>query len=409
MIVTRGARLLRLASRMCPADAEDIVNIAAERALGRPEAFAHGDLAKLYRWLETTVRNECLRTLRDRRREHLTEPALLEVAAPDAVGAEPQAIRAEVEARIATLEAIAGLHPMEARCLGLSARGFSRAEIAQMLGITPLTVKRRLAEGRAALTDFGEDLASGRRCARIRPKLSDYLDADLADVQLRQIRLHLDHCGACRARLLAIRRQRASLGAALPPCLLLPAAERVEEASEEVRVGARLGQALDDRAVAAWAGFWTRVADGWFALGALGRAVGAGLAALLALAGIGTFAGHPAAERPPAGAALPTHTTPAREAASEAASAPASTGGRRTPSETTPPPPAAPDGDASTATAGTADVPGDPPEDEVAEAPSAGGGSVMPAMAPAPVVSAPAAPSPSAGSAPARAEFEPGP
>ena len=57
VIVSGGPRLLRLAASFCPADAEDILNIAADRALKRPEAFAHGNPGQLYRWLERTVRN----------------------------------------------------------------------------------------------------------------------------------------------------------------------------------------------------------------------------------------------------------------------------------------------------------------------------------------------------------------
>lgn len=83
VIVSGGPRLLRLAASFCPADAEDILNIATERALGRPEAFAHGNPGQLYRWLERTVRNECLKTLRARRREQLTDPAELHRAAAD--------------------------------------------------------------------------------------------------------------------------------------------------------------------------------------------------------------------------------------------------------------------------------------------------------------------------------------
>ena len=171
VIVSGGARLLRLAASICPQDAEDILNIATERALGRPEAFAHGEPARLYRWLEKVVRNEALKTLRSRRREQLTDPETLAEVVSDSSARGPEEILAATEERIATLEALAELHPVEASCLALRARGFSRAEIAEMLGVTPLTVKRRLADGRAALGDFGDELASGRRCARMRPRL----------------------------------------------------------------------------------------------------------------------------------------------------------------------------------------------------------------------------------------------
>jgi RNA polymerase sigma factor (sigma-70 family) len=290
VIVSGGSRLLRLAASFCPADAEDILNIATERALKRPEAFAHGNPGQLYRWLERTVRNECLKTLRARRREQLTDPAdLARAAASDAAAQGPHAIAEATQERIATLEALGELHPTEAGCLALRARGFSRAEIAEMLGITPLTVKRRLADGRAALAEFSAELASGRRCARLARALAEYADDALGASETPRLERHIAHCGRCRARLSMLRRQGPRVAAALPPALLLPAAQRADDVERDLQVSRQLAEAAGDEWLALWGGFWARVGEGWHALTPVGRLAGTGAAAVLALAGLGSF------------------------------------------------------------------------------------------------------------------------
>jgi RNA polymerase sigma-70 factor, ECF subfamily len=299
VIVSGGPALLRLAASICPDEAEDILNVATERALARPEAFAHGEPARLYRWLSKVVRNEALKTLRKRRREVATDPEAL-AKTPD-----PDDGLAGTQERIATLEALAELHPVQASCLALRARGFSRAEIAQMLGITPLTVKRRLAEGRAALAKFGDDLDTGRRCARARRQLSDYLDRLLDGTDLRRLERHLDHCGRCRGQLVALRRQRSRIAAALPSALLPAAAEMAANDDDaDLQLTRQLAEAAHDGWVALTGGFLSRVVEGWHALSPVAKLAGAGAAALLTLAGIGTFsAGEP--DSPPASASRP--------------------------------------------------------------------------------------------------------
>lgn len=292
VVVSGGPALLRIAASYTADFAEDILNTAVERALARPEAFAHGDPRRLYRWLETTVRNEALRTLRGMRREVAVEPELLEGTPSGFAPAEPAELSAQTAERIATLEALSELNPTDARCLALSARGFSRAEIAEMLSITPLTVKRRLARGRLAMTEFGEELASGRRCARLRASLVAFVDGDIDDLAERRLTRHLDHCGRCRGQLVALRRQRTRLSAALPPCLVLTVAERAPDSHHEAVAGGRVAEAIDDGWLSAWTGFWLRVMEGWHALTPVGRTVAAGASALLALAGIGTVAGE---------------------------------------------------------------------------------------------------------------------
>ncbi len=403
VIVSGGPALLRLAASICPQDAEDILNLATERALARPEAFAHGEPGKLYRWLERVVRNEAIKTLRARRRELPTDPEALAKAPDQSAGADPHAALAATQERIATLEALAELHPLQASCLALRARGFSRAEIAELLGLTPLTVKRRLAEGRAALARFGDDLDAGRRCAKLRPQLSDYLDRALEATALRRLERHLDHCGRCRGQLVALRRQRSRIAAALPSALLLSAAEMaVNGGDTDLQVSRQLAEAAHDGWIALSGGFLARVIEGWHALSPLARLAGAGVAALLALAGVGTLSGG---ERAPApvSARLPA----AAEAPAPARTGPAEQPPKARTSQARPAAPAAPRRRATKAAR--------PATSATSAAATASAGSPAARSAPAaepPSVSnvpAPAPASPSSAVDLARAEFEPGP
>jgi RNA polymerase sigma factor (sigma-70 family) len=404
VIVSGGPALLRLAASICPQDAEDIFNVATERALARPEAFAHGEPGKLYRWLERVVRNEALKTLRARRRELPTDPEALAKAPDESAGADPHAALAATQEHIATLEALAELHPVQASCLALSARGYSRADIAEVLGVTPLTVKRRLEQGRAALGRFGDDLESGRRCARLRPGLSDYVDRLLEGQELRRLQRHLDHCGRCRGHVVALRRQRSRIAAALPSALLLSVAEMaVSGGDRDLQVSRQLAEAAHDGWLALSGSFLSRVVEGWHALSPLAKLAGTGAAALLALAGVGTFSGgdRAPADAPGLAASRSVASRPAPPVETPRATRP-----RRRPS---PPPRARPAAD-------PAPREGTP----AAAAPKARASSPAPdARAPAASSSSaaepPSLPSPPAPAGPssavdlARAEFEPGP
>lgn len=180
----------------------------------------------------------------------------------------------------------------------MRARGFSRAEIAEMLGITPLTVKRRLADGRAALAAFSGELTSGRRCARLARALAEYADGALGASEAPRLERHLAHCGRCGARLGELRRQGPRVATALPPALLLPAAQQADDVERDVQMGRQLAEAAGDEWLALWGGFWARVGEGWHALTPVGRLAGTGAAAVLALAGLGSFGSD--GERPAA-------------------------------------------------------------------------------------------------------------
>jgi hypothetical protein len=145
--------------------------------------------------------------------------------------------------------------------------------------------------GVAALTEFSDELASGRRCARLARALAEYADLALGGPEAPRLERHLAHCGRCRARLGELRRQGPRVASALPPALLLPAAERADDVERDVQMGRQLAEAAGDEWLTLWGGFWARVGEGWHALTPVGRLAGTGAAAVLALAGLGSF-GH---------------------------------------------------------------------------------------------------------------------
>lgn len=295
VVVASGPRLLRLAASYLPDEADDLLNGAAEKAWRRPHAFRHGDPRQLASWLETTIRRDALKLVSARRRRGATDPRDLdEWPAP---GDEAVGLLESTRERVATLEALAELPAEERRCLLLSAQRRSRAEIAELTGATERQVQRRLYRGRRRLLAFGEELEAGERCRLVARELGDYLDHALGSERRARVARHLDHCDACVGHLKALRREGARLSAALPPVLLVPA---VDVAADEpsVRLGGQLAQGVDDAWLAAAHGFGARVADGWAALGPVSRLVGAGMATLLALAGVGTIAGERAVEAP---------------------------------------------------------------------------------------------------------------
>jgi hypothetical protein len=243
----------------------------------------------------------------------------------------------------------------------------------------------------------------------VRSLLSDYLDRALEGPELRRTERHLDHCGRCRGQLVALRRQRSRIAAALPSALLVAGAEMAARGGDaDLQLTRQLAEAAHDGWVALSGGFLARVVEGWHALSPLGRLAGAGAALLLTLAGIGSFplgddaatsAGAPRAGAPAAVArdqkqpAPRAKKQPSRPRASQGSSARRSSPGK--PDQVRPPRAKAP---AATGTQRAA-APASPPPISSAAAGSASAS----AAAPAPPVSA--APPQD----PARAEFEPGP
>jgi RNA polymerase sigma-70 factor, ECF subfamily len=145
-IVGHLPRLRRFARTLArsPHDADDLVQIAVERALTRIEQWRPD--SSLLSWLFGIVRNAWIDETRSRaRRERLFAP---EEAAAD-VGSRPN----DAETEMWSVQAALGRLPEEQRAaIGLVlVEGLSYKEASEVLGIPIGTLTSRLARGREAL------------------------------------------------------------------------------------------------------------------------------------------------------------------------------------------------------------------------------------------------------------------
>ncbi|HEU0018664.1 MAG TPA: sigma-70 family RNA polymerase sigma factor [Thermoleophilaceae bacterium] len=198
-----GALMLATARRWSASDqdAEDAFQRAAERALrNNPD----GSPDEVRAWLRTTVKNEALSIVRQRRRiaaagpgEALEGPRLFSPQAPADTH-----VRAEQLERLRLGgQALRRLKPQEIRALQLQAEGYSYREIAAITGWSATKVNRCLAEGRHAFRLALDGIASGAECDRLADALAAFAAGDAAPDELAAVRSHLSTCLACRARL----------------------------------------------------------------------------------------------------------------------------------------------------------------------------------------------------------------
>jgi len=125
------------------ADADDLVQLALEKALGRLDQWQRG--TRLDSWMFTIVRNTWLDELRSRSRRGEFGP-LDEQHEPAAVDA------ARTEDTLAIQQALGRLPEEQRSCLMLVlVEGLSYQEAASALGIPIGTLTSRLARGRDAL------------------------------------------------------------------------------------------------------------------------------------------------------------------------------------------------------------------------------------------------------------------
>ncbi|HTQ00094.1 MAG TPA: RNA polymerase sigma factor [Casimicrobiaceae bacterium] len=124
------------------ADADDVLQVALEKALGRLDQWQRG--TRLDSWMFTIVRNTWLDEVRSRARrdDHAPLDEHAEVAAPDFATDEAMAIQ----------QALSRLPEEQSTCLMLVlVEGLSYKEAAAVLEIPIGTVTSRLARGREAL------------------------------------------------------------------------------------------------------------------------------------------------------------------------------------------------------------------------------------------------------------------
>ncbi len=125
------------------ADADDVVQVALEKALGRLDQWQRG--TRLDSWMFTIVRNSWLDEVRSRARrdEHAPFGGDSELVA---------AYAGPAEETLAIEEAMARLPEEQRSCVMLVlVEGLSYKEAAEVLGIPIGTVTSRLARGREAL------------------------------------------------------------------------------------------------------------------------------------------------------------------------------------------------------------------------------------------------------------------
>ena len=158
LLNAHGGVLRRIARRhsLCPEDADDAVQRAAEILLTKAPAVEPG---RLIAWMAVVTKHEALAVRRGRERvlRCLAPAARAGQAPPDplasiAVDAPGPAERAQRAERLAEARrALAELKANERLALVLQGQGYSYAEICELCDWTYTKVNRSLAEGRAKL------------------------------------------------------------------------------------------------------------------------------------------------------------------------------------------------------------------------------------------------------------------
>ncbi|MFY1637967.1 sigma-70 family RNA polymerase sigma factor [Solwaraspora sp. WMMB335] len=300
------------------------------------------DPDRLRSWLYAIARNECLRTLRARRRQlPLDEAGELLCAAPDPItGLRDRQLRELVWA------AAAGLNPGDRQVLELSVRhDLSAAEVGAVLGVSADHAHARLSRVRAQLERAVGALLVARTgsdsCAALGALLDGWDGQSLTVLLRKRVSRHIESCADCADR----RREQVHPAAlfsayATAPLLAVPADlwPRLELTCTDATRAADREQ-IDDRAgrFDSASGF-PRPADPLRPTGMFSSADGgrrsraAGLAAaavLLLLLGVALVVPRlGAADTAPAGAGQPAPAGAPTLAGSTAEPAPPATAGR---------------------------------------------------------------------------------
>ena len=183
----------------------------AEDAVQHTFAAAYRDLARasdrkiaLRPWLYTIARNRCLSLLRARREQ-----------AAELEDLPTEGLSDEVERRAELRDLLADVRELpedqRAALLLAEAGGMSHAEVAQVLGCEPGSVKGLVFRARSNLIERRE--ARHMPCSEIREQLATLRGGALRRNELRH---HLRHCPGCSGYRDEVRRQRQMLAVALP-------------------------------------------------------------------------------------------------------------------------------------------------------------------------------------------------
>jgi RNA polymerase sigma factor (sigma-70 family) len=252
------------------AEAEDAVQLAFISAHG---AMRRGDRDITFKpWLYTIARNRCLSVLRARREQPSELPEISTAG-----------LAAEVEQRAELRELVADVQrlPEHQRAALLLAElgDLSHAEVAEVIGVDPKSVKALVFRARTALAERRDARAAD--CGDIRLELAAATGGGLRRGRLRY---HLESCPGCVAYLEETRRQRKLLGVALP---VVPALALKDSVMSSLGIGA--GSVAGGAAAAGGAavgGGAAATAGGTAGVAAGGTALLGGTAAKVAIVGV---------------------------------------------------------------------------------------------------------------------------
>lgn len=197
------------------ADAEDAYQRSVEIMLKKAPTTSREELLP---WLRTVVRREALAIANARSRERVgIEPDELEFS--DATELSPEDAAESIAELEIGAEALQRLTLDQARCLVAQSKGMTYDQIADTTGFTRRKVTRCLENGRNAFAAQLDEIASGSQCARMEPLMHKVLRGD-ADAAI-ELRPHLRHCRACRARFSAYELAPRRIAALFPPSVFI--------------------------------------------------------------------------------------------------------------------------------------------------------------------------------------------
>lgn len=217
LVVKYGGMIMKDAIEFSsnPADAEDAYQRSVEILLTKAPTL---DPEELIPWLRTVVRREA----RDIAIRHHNHDVSLGEEHEELIAANGPTPESSLEAFAlleVSAEAIGKLTPDQIKCVVAQNDGLEYEEIAQATGFSRRKVSRCLANARVAFARNIEAITEGSECERIEPLLHRLLDGDSAAAI--EVRPHLRHCLACRARLREYENAPRRIGVFLPPALVL--------------------------------------------------------------------------------------------------------------------------------------------------------------------------------------------
>lgn len=223
LVVKYGSMMLKDAIEYSanPSDAEDAYQRSIEIMLTKAPST---DPDVLVPWLRTVVRREA----RDIRiRQHQSEVSLDEHHAETiaSTAPSPESVAESFAVLEVGAEAMGKLTSDQIKCVLAQNEGLEYEEISQLTGFSRRKVTRCLANARIAFANNVEAIAAGSECERIEPLIHRLLDGDTAAAI--EVRPHLRHCLACRARLREYENVPRRIAVLFPPALVLVGNPRI--------------------------------------------------------------------------------------------------------------------------------------------------------------------------------------